>query len=87
MLIIWGFRDTDRELGTVDYLHCNRCNNDSNWRLQRTTSWFTLFFIPVIPYRRVYYVYCPICHWTTEIPKEEAKRIMARNETATITQS
>lgn len=86
MLIIWGFRDTDRELGTVDYLHCNRCNNDSNWRLQRTTSWFTLFFIPVIPYRRVYYVYCPICHWTTEIPKEEAKRIMARNEAATITQ-
>lgn len=86
MLIIWGFRDTDKELGTVDYLHCNRCNNDSNWRLQRTTSWFTLFFIPVIPYRRVYYVYCPICHWTTEIPKEEAKRIMARNEAATITQ-
>ena len=86
MLIIWGFRDTDKELGTVDYLHCNRCNNDSNWRLQRTTSWFTLFFIPVIPYRRVYYVYFPICHWTTEIPKEEAKRIMARNEAATITQ-
>ncbi|MEY8522172.1 zinc ribbon domain-containing protein [Lachnospiraceae bacterium 38-10] len=87
MLIIWGFRDTDRELGTVDYLHCNRCNNDSNWRLQRTTSWFTLFFIPVIPYRRVYYVYCPICRWTTEIPKAEAKRIMERNEAATITQS
>ena len=79
MLIIWGFRDTDRDLGVVDYLHCNRCNNDSNWRLQRTTSWFTLFFIPVIPYRRVYYVYCPVCHWTTEIPKEEAKRIMAQN--------
>ena len=87
MFIIWGFRDLDTDLGTVDYLHCNRCNNDSNWRLQRTTSWFTLFFIPVIPYRREYYVYCPICHWTTEIPKAEAKRIMERNEAATITQS
>ena len=30
MFIIWGFRDLDTDLGTVDYLHCNRCNNDSN---------------------------------------------------------
>lgn len=80
MFIIWGFRDLDTDLGTVDYLHCSRCNNDSNWRLQRTTSWFTLFFIPVIPYRREYYVYCPICHWTTEVPKEEAKRIMEKRK-------
>ena len=29
MFIIWGFRDLDKELGNVEYLHCNRCNNDS----------------------------------------------------------
>ena len=57
MFIIWGFRDLAKELGTVDYLHCSRCNNDSNWRLRKTTSWFTLFFIPIIPFRRVYHVY------------------------------
>lgn len=80
MLIIWGFRDIDKELGPVDYLHCSRCNNDSTWRLQRETSWFTLFFIPIIPYRRKYYVYCPVCHWVTEVPKAEAQRIMEKNK-------
>lgn len=79
MFIIWGFRDLDKELGNVGYLHCNRCNNDSNWRLMKRTSWFTLFFIPVIPFRRVYYVYCPVCRWSTKVPKEEAKRIMEKN--------
>lgn len=79
MFIIWGFRDLDKELGNVEYLHCNRCNNDSTWRLMKRTSWFTLFFIPVIPYHRVYYVYCPICRWSTKVPKEEAKRIMEKN--------
>ena len=80
MFIMMGIRDLDSDLGIVDYLHCNSCNNDSNWKLRRTTSWFTLFFIPVIPYRRVYYVYCPICHWTAKVPREEAKRIMEKNK-------
>lgn len=84
MFIISGFTERDTELGTVDYLHCSRCNNDSNWRLMKTTSWFTLFFIPVIPYRRVYYVYCPICHWITKVPREEAKRIMEKNKMRTM---
>lgn len=80
MFILWGFTETDKELGPVDYLHCNRCNNDSTWRLQREISWFTLFFIPIIPYRFKYYVYCPICRWVTEVPKTEAKRIIQKNK-------
>ncbi len=76
MFIIWGLKDLDTDMGTVGYLHCNRCNMDGNWQLQKRTSWFTLFFIPVIPYHRKYFVYCPVCHWITEIPKEEAKRIL-----------
>lgn len=76
MFIIWGFRDIQKELGQVGYYHCNRCNNDGYWRLMKVTNWFTLFFIPVIPYRTKYYVYCPVCHDTSQVPKEEAKRIM-----------
>ncbi len=76
MFIIWGFTQTEKELGFVGYFHCYKCNNDGNWQLKKVTNWFTIFFIPVIPFRRKYYVYCPVCHDATQVPKEEAKRIM-----------
>lgn len=86
MFIIWGFRETEKELGNVDYLHCNTCNNDSIWRLKKITSWFTLFFIPLIPYHRKYHVYCPVCHWAAKVPSEEAKRIMEKNKAIAVQQ-
>lgn len=82
MFIIWGFRKTKKELGIVGFYHCNRCNNDSNWRLLKIVSWFTIFFIPIIPYRTQYYVYCPVCQSATKVPKEEANRIL-ENQKAT----
>jgi len=80
MFIIWGFRQSKKELGIVGFFHCNRCNNDSEWRLLKIVSWFTVFFIPLIPYRTKYYAYCPICHDASAISKEEAQRIMAEQK-------
>ena len=80
MFIIWGFKKTTKELGFVGYYHCSRCNNDGNWQLMKIVSWFTLFFIPLIPYHTEYYVYCPICHSATRVSKEEAKQIMAKQQ-------
>ena len=32
------------------------------------TRWFTLFFIPVIPFGRRRVLVCPICSWQREVP-------------------
>jgi hypothetical protein len=32
------------------------------------TRWFTLFFLPVIPFGRRRVLMCPICNWQRELP-------------------
>lgn len=41
--------------------HCFHCNNTSRWILSKTTLWFSLFFIPVIPLKTEYAEFCPVC--------------------------
>jgi hypothetical protein len=46
----------------VNVNHCEHCNNDKTWTLYSRRTWFTLFFIPVIPYSSEYLLLCPICN-------------------------
>ena len=41
----------------------------------RLTSWFTLFFIPLIPLKSEYFISCPICEYGFKIDKHEKERI------------
>jgi hypothetical protein len=61
-LIIFGWgKTTVKNAGQVGPRRCARCNNQTMWALSRVKSWFSLFFIPIIPYRTEYLMLCPIC--------------------------
>lgn len=61
MLIFgWGHQII-KNFGIILKKHCSNCNNDDYWQLLRITEWFTLFFIPIIPYQRKYLLICPVC--------------------------
>ncbi|HWE54295.1 MAG TPA: DUF2510 domain-containing protein [Acidimicrobiales bacterium] len=47
-------------------------------RIIKTTRWFTLFFIPVIPFSRKYRSVCIQCGLTLEVPKDTAAELIAR---------
>ncbi len=51
--------------------HCFRCNNTGRWVLQKRRHFITLFFLPVVPYKTEYLMYCPICGNSVELSKEE----------------
>lgn len=71
-MIIWGYgKVTRNRKGGVLQKKCEHCNVDSMWQLCKKTTWFTLFFIPVIPYRVTYCVECPNCGSYIEISKEK----------------
>lgn len=75
MIIIgWGFK-TSKNYGPVRKIQCNNCNNEANWYLQKMTIWFTLFFIPVIPYRINYFLICPVCRNYLGLQKEEFEQL------------
>lgn len=52
MLIIWGFRVFFRTVGG-GFFHCPRCGGDRQYRRRSGRYFFTLFFIPVIPLKKV----------------------------------
>ena len=70
ILFGWGYR-TVKNYGPVRKIQCNKCSNETSWLLQKLTTWFTLFFIPVIPYKRDYLLVCPVCRCCLELDKEE----------------
>ncbi len=66
----WG-KTTEKDFGEVLPLNCSNCKNTVMYRLLRIRKWFTLFFIPIIPYRTKHYLMCPICSRGLELKGEK----------------
>jgi hypothetical protein len=71
MIIIAGAGPRTEKYLLKSPKHCFRCNNSTRWVLQKTKHFVTLFFLPVVPYKTDYLMYCPICGHTEVLTKEE----------------
>lgn len=61
MFIIFGTRNIEGR-GRPQPLHCPHCGPDHHGRLVTVRTWFTLYFIPVIPLQAVArFVQCQSC--------------------------
>lgn len=60
ILFGWGKR-THTDHGPTLPVNCPTCHNQTYWRYKHYRTWFTLFFIPVIPYGSDHYLLCDIC--------------------------
>lgn len=70
-MIIFGFgKTTFKELGADRPVMCERCGNQTQYVFAERRKWFTLFFIPVIPYETARMVICPICRNALVLPKD-----------------
>lgn len=79
MFIIFGFgKKTRKVVGGVGTKTCNFCNTQSVWQLCIIRTWFTLFFIPVIPYEKYYCISCPNCKSYLKLTKEDFEQIERR---------
>jgi len=73
----WG-RQTRKDFGPTIPLKCGNCNNSGFHMLLHLKKWFTLFFIPVVPYESRHYLLCEVCSRGFELhgPQiEKAKRL------------
>ncbi len=79
-MIIFGFGDRKTEqLGSIGLMDCPRCHNSSEWPIHRQRTYFSLFFIPLIPYKTRFLLSCPVCRETREISAEEKDRFLGRS--------
>lgn len=71
-MIIFGFgRRRNRDYGQGRSYTCPNCRNNVRYQLIMSREWFSLFFIPVIPYSRQYLEMCPICRYGGQLSKAE----------------
>ena len=76
MIFGWG-RTTVHTLGWAPTRMCGHCHNEGPWLVARVRRWFTLFFIPVVPYDSRYVAMCPICSSRFEVDREWASGLIA----------
>lgn len=75
-MIILGFgKITKKTLGEVFQKTCPQCNTTDTWQLCILKTWFTLFFIPIIPYKSTYCIACPKCGGFIQLTKEQFEKI------------
>lgn len=61
MLLIWGWRTRFKVLAEGVF-HCPGCGGDRHFAHKQARSWFTLFFLPVIPLKvQGEFVECQTC--------------------------
>ncbi len=76
MIVLFGTR-TYREVLAVVTLLCRYCGNSAAHRVEKLTTKFTLFFLPLFTVTRRYTVQCATCAETSRIDKNEAE-LLAR---------
>ncbi len=78
LLFGWG-KQTFKDLAERDFDICKFCHK-GNLRLREVTTWATLFFIPIIPYKTRYVLSCGNCKAGYEISRELAERMQDKEE-------
>lgn len=77
-MIIFGFgHKKNKNLGPVGKIACPNCNNEDFWELVTSRTYFTLFFVPLIPYSSENFIMCPICRVAREVHGDELERMKA----------
>ena len=78
MFLIFGLRTKVDVLGIVSHA-CAGCGRNGSGQLVRERTRLSLFFVPLIPIRTRYAVYCldPGCGGRTRVSPDEARRLLA----------
>jgi hypothetical protein len=78
MIIIFGLRRLRKGLGPV-MLRCANCGA-SPLVLFRVSTWFALFFIPMIPISFKHFTACPNCRRIEDVSKAQVENARAHEE-------
>jgi hypothetical protein len=79
MFLIFGIKRLRKRLGTVFAL-CGQCGRPAAQVIVRASTWFSLFFVPVIPLGSKYASTCTLCGNSTKIDKEQALHMVAAGQ-------
>jgi hypothetical protein len=76
MFLIFGIKRLNRRLATMLAI-CGQCTTPAAQVIVRTSTWFSLFFIPVIPLGSKYRSTCTFCGVSVKLDKAQALQMVA----------
>jgi hypothetical protein len=77
MFILVGTRTTPQIMGQLAY-PCARCGQHAWHQFVRTSQWFTIFFIPIIPMGKNTYATCGMCRFRQNVNTQQADQAFAQ---------
>lgn len=80
MLLIFGTK-AYRDIRGVVTLVCQVCGHPAAHRLERLTTRFTLFFIPLFTVSSRYGMQCAMCSAETRLDRADAERLLGSADT------
>ncbi|MDH5324158.1 MAG: zinc ribbon domain-containing protein [Gammaproteobacteria bacterium] len=80
-MIFGTITGSTKDLGPVLPIVCPNCSNNSPWHLYENTYWFTIYFVPLIPYDKFHRLLCPVCSKGIILDKKETKSAFKLKET------
>jgi hypothetical protein len=83
-MIVYGLRSRNKVLGQVAY-ECSQCHQIAYHSGVRTTKWFTLFWVPVIPFSKKTTARCGTCGFQQQLDNKDADRVFAKPPAAPAT--
>lgn len=76
IFFIFGWGHTKfKDFGPALQRSCENCNNEKFWHLCKSSVWFTLFFIPIFPYKNDKLLLCPVCQSGLILTNEDFEEI------------
>lgn len=77
-MIVYGWgKQTRRTHGVVGTTKCSHCGTTADFHLVQIRTWFTLFWIPLIPYKSEHRVLCSGCEWGWKPDEAEIVQLKA----------
>ncbi|WP_261830196.1 zinc ribbon domain-containing protein [Inconstantimicrobium mannanitabidum] len=74
--MLWGWgEETNKDLGPIFQHECDYCGSTGTWNLYIKRRWISIYFIPVIPYKKIYCAICPNCNSYIKFSKQEFKQM------------
>ena len=83
MFVIFGWCEgSSQDHGPTLLIDCPNCHNKGYWHLYKSKMWFSLFFVPIIPYESLFRLLCETCSSGIELNGGEVEAALNLNQEA-----
>jgi hypothetical protein len=67
VFLLFGFGTRQKLVGPGTTRTCPRCHNTTQWSRMRSYKQFTVFFVPLLRWKRRYFETCGVCGAAVEV--------------------